>query len=124
MEDSDILRHLLDIEARAAALVDEAQAEADRRIRAGEEENRLFYEEQYQNLAEELDADYRAAMEAARAEYRRSLDEYRAGLDALALDHGAFEALAFSLLLGPSGAPGIDGPGLAGPGTMPGAGLQ
>ncbi|GHV86419.1 hypothetical protein AGMMS50230_20270 [Spirochaetia bacterium] len=100
MEDSNILQHLLEIEANAAVLVDDAQAEADRRIKAAEEQNRLLYEKQYQSLVAELEAEYGKEQTALKARYEQSLDEYRQSLDALPLDKGAFSALAYSLLLG------------------------
>ena len=109
MEDTDILRHLLKIEARAAALVDDAQAEADKRIKAAEEENRRLYEERRLSLVTELEAASREEMAAARAEYGAALDAFRAENSRLPLDRGAFGALAFSLLLGeplPGSGPG------------------
>jgi F0F1-type ATP synthase membrane subunit b/b' len=39
-EDKDVLQHLLHLEAEASALVDDAQAEADRRVSEGEKQNR------------------------------------------------------------------------------------
>ena len=98
MEDTDILQHLLEIEAQAAALVDGAQAEADKRIKAAEEENRLRYEEQYRACIAGLEGQSQTERAAVKAEYEAALEGYRSGLDGLALDRGAFNALAFSLL--------------------------
>ena len=98
MDDSDILQHLLEIEGQAAALVDDAQAEADRRIKEAEEQNRLVYEEAYQKLTVELEAEYQKEMDKAKAEYEQSLDEYRKSLDLMPKQNEAFSALVFSLL--------------------------
>ena len=99
MEDTDILQHLLEVENQAAALVDDAQAEADRRIKEAEEQNRLAYDEAYQKLTADLEAEHQKSVEAAKTEYDRSLDEYRRSLDTMPREEGAFSALAFSLLV-------------------------
>jgi vacuolar-type H+-ATPase subunit H len=49
MDDEDIVGHLLKIESEAAALVLDAQAEADRRLAEAEKRSRAAYEQQYQN---------------------------------------------------------------------------
>ena len=100
MEDPGILQHLLEIEARAAALVDDAQAEADRRIKAGEEARRVRCEEQYQALLASLEENYRRESAAARTEYEAILEGWRQSLDRLPLDQRAFAELASSFLLG------------------------
>jgi len=100
LEDKDILQHLLEIEGQAAALVNDAQAEADRRIKEAEEQNRQAYDSEYQKYIAALEADYQKEQDAVKAEYDKSLDEYRQGLTGMSRDNGAFSALAFSLLLG------------------------
>jgi regulator of protease activity HflC (stomatin/prohibitin superfamily) len=99
-EDTDVLRHLLEIEAEAAALVDSAQAEADRRLKECEEQNRARYHEEYRHLVDSLEKEYKQKLEAARAEYRAGLDEYRKSLDAMPVDPSAFSRLAAELLFG------------------------
>jgi hypothetical protein len=96
----DILRHLLEIEARAAALVDDAQAEADKRIKASEERNRERYEEEYRRRVEQLEVDYKEKIGAAKAEYKTKLDAYRKSLDAMPLHLDDFSCLAEKLLFG------------------------
>jgi hypothetical protein len=99
-EDSAVLRRLLEVEAEAAALVDKAQAEADKRLKACEEQNRTRHDEEYRRLMDGLEARYGERLEAARAEYRASLDEYRKSLDSMPFDTAAFSRLAGELLLG------------------------
>jgi hypothetical protein len=99
-EDAGVLRHLLEIEAEAAALVDGAQAEADKRLKESEEQNRASYEEEYRRLVSSLETGYKNGIEAARAEYRASLDEYRKSLDVMPVDRAAFFRLAGKLLIG------------------------
>ena len=99
MEDTDVLQHLLGIEGQAAALVDDAQTEADRRVRAAEEQNRLAHDGAYQELTAVLEAEHQKNAAAAKAEYGQTLDEYRRSLDQMPLNNDGFSALVFSLLV-------------------------
>ncbi|MCL1812204.1 MAG: hypothetical protein FWG29_01640 [Treponema sp.] len=99
MDDPDILRHLLEIENQAAILVDDAQAEADRRTKEAEEKNRIVFDESYQKLASELEAEYLNSVDAVKHEYNKILDEYRASLDSMPQQNENFSSLAFSLLM-------------------------
>jgi hypothetical protein len=88
--DQDILRHLLDVETDAQALVDDAQAEADRRTAEMEKQNRARYEERYTREAAILDSRYESEIGAIKDEYNRQLDEYRLGLDDRKPDYAEF----------------------------------
>ena len=99
-EEGSVLQHLLEIESEAAALVDNAQAEADRRLKEAEEQNRLRYEQEYRRLAEQLDGERRERLAAVKAEYDAGLEAYRAGLDATPLYADDFSHLTFALLFG------------------------
>jgi hypothetical protein len=99
-ETGDILQHLLAVETRAAALVDDAQAEADRRIKASEEQNRERYEEAYRLRLENLEAEYREKIGVVKAEYQANLEAYRKSLDAMTLHIDEFSCLAEKLLFG------------------------
>jgi vacuolar-type H+-ATPase subunit H len=100
MDDSDVLQHLLEIEAQASALVDDAQAEADRRIKTAEEQNRGSYDTRYQSLIQELEEAHRSQLETVKADYAHSLEDYRRSLDSMPVNGAAFSALASSLLFG------------------------
>jgi hypothetical protein len=80
--------------------VDDAQAEADKRIKASEERNRERYEEAYRRRVEDLEAGYREKIGAAKAEYKTVLDAYRKNLDATVLHFDDFSCLAEKLLFG------------------------
>jgi vacuolar-type H+-ATPase subunit H len=88
--DQDVLQHLLDVEAGAQSLVNDAQAEADRRAAEAEKRNRARYEEQYTKEATLMDSRYEAGIEAVRAEYNGRLEEYRLSLEAHKPDYSAF----------------------------------
>ncbi|MDR3122442.1 MAG: hypothetical protein LBU16_01510 [Treponema sp.] len=95
---SDVLRRLLRVEAEAAVLVDDAQAEADRRVAEGEKESRARYDERYSQEAARLDGEYAAAVMAFKEEYQQQLDAYRESLDAMPVKKDAFFALVERLL--------------------------
>lgn len=92
-EAREVLTHLLKIEAEAAALVNEAQAEADRRAGEGEKTNRARYEEQYGRAAAALEAAYVRDIEGAKAAYTKELEAYRDSLHEIRADKNAFSAL-------------------------------
>jgi hypothetical protein len=99
-DSGDILQHLLTIEARAAALVDDAQAEADKRIKASEERNRERYEVEYRRRVEQLEAAYLEKIGVVKAEYQANLDAYRKSLDTMILHSDDFSCLAEKLFFG------------------------
>ena len=99
MEDTDVLHHLLGIEEQAAALVDNAQAEADRRVKEAEEKNRLAYDGAYRELMAVLESEHQKNAATAKTEYEQALDEYRRSLDQMPRNNDGFSALAFSLLV-------------------------
>jgi hypothetical protein len=97
--DRNLLRHLLDLETQAAALVDDAQAEADRRIAEGEKLCRSRYDEAYAAEVAALEAVYITETAAIKADYKRQLDTYREGLMTVPADRGAFSVLAEQFLI-------------------------
>ena len=100
MENANTLGHLLQIEAEAAALVNDAQAEADRRIHENEEKNREVYEERYKVEAQKLDASLQKEKERIKSEYQKALDEYRAEISGIKVSVDNFCALLNGCLAG------------------------
>jgi F0F1-type ATP synthase membrane subunit b/b' len=94
----NILGHLLKIEADAAALVDDAQAEADRRIAESEKQNRSHYDEEYARKAAELDRALEEEINRIHTDYRDQLEAYQKSLDAIPVDQRRFSALLDELL--------------------------
>lgn len=99
MDDPDILQHLLEIENQAAVLVDDAQAEADRRIKNAEEQNRLVFDTAYRELTGALEAEYQKTADSVKSGYDIQLNEYRQSLDSMPKQNERFSALVFSLLM-------------------------
>jgi regulator of protease activity HflC (stomatin/prohibitin superfamily) len=99
MENHEILQHLLEIESKAATLVDDAQAEADRRVGEGEKQNRARYDEQYAREVAALEGAFSADIALARDNYRKQLEEYHDSLKDAPRDTQAFFSLAEKLLV-------------------------
>ena len=100
MENDEALGHLLKIEAEAAALVNDAQAEADRRIAESEKQNRAVYEERYQTEIERLETEFQKEKEKVKEQYQKELEAYREELSGLGTDMDHFSALFNELLAG------------------------
>jgi F0F1-type ATP synthase membrane subunit b/b' len=98
MEEEDVLQHLLDIEAEAASLVDDAQAEADKRTAEGEKAARALHDEEYGREAALLEAAYQEETETVRKDYEAHLNAYREELASGQVDVDGFSALASRLL--------------------------
>ncbi|MDR3248859.1 MAG: hypothetical protein LBT39_08730 [Treponema sp.] len=94
----NVLGHLLKIEAEAADLVDDAQAEADRRVAESEKQNRSRYDEEYGKQAEELDRSFEEEVTRIRVDYQNQLEAYRKSLDAIPVNQSRFSALMDELL--------------------------
>ena len=99
MDDHDVLQHLLNLDTEAAALVDDAQTEADQRITSGEKQNRLRYDEIYAREVEALELSFTRDIAEIKEDYRRQLDLYRENLITMPLNTKAFSSLAEKLLL-------------------------
>ena len=98
MDDYEVLQHLLSLENQAADLVDDAQAEADRRVSEGERKNRIQSEEIYTREVEVLEAAYIRCIADVRENYRKQLDAYRGNLKTQQVNMESFSTLAEKLL--------------------------
>jgi hypothetical protein len=101
--DLNVLGHLLKIEADAAAMVDDAQAEADRRVAESQKQNRARYDEEYGKDALELDSRFEEELSRIHADYQARLEAYRRSLDSIPVNQGRFSALMDDLLAGRKG---------------------
>jgi vacuolar-type H+-ATPase subunit H len=93
MDNTEVLGHLLKIESEAALLVDEAQAEADKRIAEAERQNRAAYDERYRMEFERLENELLKSKELARQHYREELDAYIEKISSVNADTGRFSIL-------------------------------
>ena len=99
MDDHEVLQHLLNLEAEASALVDDAQTEADRRISEGEKQSRIQYDDRYAREVEALEASCARELAAVRENYARQLEAYRESLKSMSLDTEAFSSQAEKFLI-------------------------
>lgn len=100
MDERDVLQHLLEVESKAATLVNDAQAAADSRIAEAAKSARSAHEATYTARSSELEASYLSSIEDAKEEYRRLLDAYAAELEALPVDRKGFVLSAEAFLFG------------------------
>jgi len=98
MDEHEVLQQLLNLESKAAGLVNDAQAEADRRISEGEKQNRAHYDEVYSLEAAELEAAYNKNIATVKEDYSTQLKEYLESLSSVPLNKAAFSSLAEKLL--------------------------
>ncbi|MDR2729595.1 MAG: hypothetical protein LBB81_01695 [Treponema sp.] len=93
MENERALEHLLEIESEAAALVSDAQEEADRRVQESEKKNREIFEERYKTEAETRDAALVKERDKIKKQYEKELEDYRQEISGINSDIQAFSAL-------------------------------
>ena len=99
MDDHEILQHLLGMEAQAASLVDDAQAEADRKISEAETQNRVRYDEVCAREAKILKESLIKERSAAKDDYRKQLEAYRENLKTMSVNMEAFSSLMKKFLI-------------------------
>ena len=99
MDEKKILQHLLDLEKQAAALVTDAQEEAEQKMSEGEKESRARSEELCAREHEALEKVYIANNTALKENYRKQLDGYREE-SIYKVNREAFFSLAGKYLIG------------------------
>jgi vacuolar-type H+-ATPase subunit H len=97
--EQNVLRHLLDLEAKAAALVEDAQTEVNRRFAEAERQNRALYEERYSQEAVQIEAEYEKKLAVVKEQCKKELDSYRKNLKSLPINKSQFFELLKSLLI-------------------------
>jgi vacuolar-type H+-ATPase subunit H len=100
MENSNTLDHLLDIEAKASALVKDAQEEAEKRIHENEIKNQTAYEERFKVEAQKLEDSLIKEKEKLRTQYKQTLDEYRNEISNININVDRFSSLLNKYIAG------------------------
>lgn len=100
MDNNEVLDHLLKIEQEAAALVNDAQAEADNRITEAEKQNRAAYDKRFREENERLEKGFLQSKELARQQYNKELETYKEKISSVNVNNDRFSALLDSLVLG------------------------
>jgi vacuolar-type H+-ATPase subunit H len=100
MDNENTLERLLQIETKAAALVNDAQIEADRRINESETNNHAAYEERFRAKVQELESSLKEEKEKIKNRYQYELDEYRREISVVNVNTERFSALFNNYLAG------------------------
>ena len=100
MDKNDALCHLLKTESEAAALVIDAQAEADRRVEEAEKQNRASFEEHYKKALTKLENEFCILKEQTRRLYLEELAAYKETISSVNTDTNTFSALFDELIAG------------------------
>jgi len=98
MVSTNTLDHLLEIEANAAALVNDAQSEADRRIRENDEKNRVLFDEKIKSEIQKNQSLLNSEIEKIKNDYNKTLDDYRRELSFVKADEEGFRRLLNNFL--------------------------
>jgi hypothetical protein len=98
-DEQTVLQHLLSVEANAAALIDDTQAEADRRTVEAEKRNRIRFDEEYARETALLNENYEKETAAVKEDYRCQLEAYRQSLGSIPADSEKFFRLVESCLM-------------------------
>jgi len=93
MDNNEVLGHLLKIESEAAALVNDAQAEADKRVLEAERNNHNSYDENYRRESARLENELLALKEQTEQQYQAELDSYKDTISSIPMDLNRFSAL-------------------------------
>jgi len=102
MENSNTLDHLLEIEAKASALVNDAQEEAEKRIHENEIKNQTAYEERFKTEAQKLEDALIKEKEKLRTQYKQTLEEYRNDISNININTDRFSSLLNKYIAGES----------------------
>jgi regulator of protease activity HflC (stomatin/prohibitin superfamily) len=100
MDNKEVIDHLLKIESEAAALVNDAQAEADNRITEAEKQNRAVYEKRFLEENQRLEKEFLQSKELARQQFQKELETYKEKISSVHVNNDRFSALLDSLVLG------------------------
>jgi vacuolar-type H+-ATPase subunit H len=100
MDNNEVLDHLLKIEQEAAALVNDAQAEADNRITEAEKQNRAAYDKRFREENERLEKEFLQSKELVRQQYKKELETYKEKNSSVHVNNDRFSAMLDSLVLG------------------------
>jgi len=100
MDNKEVIDHLLKIESDAAALVNDAQAEADNRITEAEKQNRAAFDRRYVEENQRFEKEFLQLKELSRQEYQKELEIYKEKISSMHVNNDRFSNLLDSLVLG------------------------
>ena len=87
------LDYLLEIEAQAAAMIKDAQVEADMRIHENEEKNNRTFDDRYKIEAHESESLLKKEIDRLKEQYHQKLEDYRKEISGINVDTENFSFL-------------------------------
>jgi regulator of protease activity HflC (stomatin/prohibitin superfamily) len=100
MDNKEVIDHLLKIESDAAALINDAQAEADRHIMEADKESRAAFDKRFLEESQRLEKEFLQAKELARQQFQKELETYKEKISSVHVNNDRFSAMLDSLVLG------------------------
>jgi len=97
MNEEQLVQHLLEIEERASAVVEEAQAESDKRLLEAEVNAKAEFERLLKERLQEAQTSYAEKSAALKTAQKKEIDAYRGSLSSLKVNHEAFNSMASGL---------------------------
>jgi vacuolar-type H+-ATPase subunit H len=100
MNNDEIIGHLLKIESEASTMVDEAQAEADKRLLEADRQYHVTFEERYSQERKRLENEFQATKEKVQQQYQAELETCRKNVAGINSDTNRFSTLLNKLVAG------------------------
>lgn len=100
MTDTDVIGHLIEIEAEAANMIMDAQTEADNRILEAKQKADTIYKEKYEELIKTLENDFLQQKSEIDSNYDKNFEEFRATISTVNQDKRALNTKLESYLFG------------------------
>lgn len=89
----DAIKHLLEVEKNASALINDAKIEADKRLADARLKYNSEYKTKYDAIASELEAEYQNKLKEITSKYKSEIEEYKKSLEDKTQNDEAFTAL-------------------------------
>jgi vacuolar-type H+-ATPase subunit H len=89
----NILEHLLEIEGRASAIVNDSQTEADRRIKENDKKNRDLFDQRFKQEVHLRESLLDKEKERLKKQYQEELETYRQDIASIKINEEGFFTL-------------------------------
>jgi len=88
----DAIKHLLEVEKNAAALINDAAEEADRRISQAKLQYNTEYKKRYETEASSLETEFKNQNKIITEKYQKEIDSYKDSIASRPQDSDSFSA--------------------------------
>ncbi len=94
----DAINHLLEVEKKASALINDAMIESEKRLSDARIKYNTQYKSRYDELVSGLESDFQKKHAEIEAKYQKEMDDYKADIESKPLDKESFDNLLDKLL--------------------------